>query len=40
MFRAVAAYTADVFGLFPIFTVGFIVLFLGLVFLRFGVRVE
>jgi MFS family permease len=36
----VAAYIADVFGLFPIFTVSFIVMFLGLGVLQFGVRVE
>jgi len=36
----VAAYIADVFGLFPIFTVGFIVMFVGLALLQFGVRAE
>jgi len=36
----VAAYIADVFGLFPIFTVGFVVMFVGLGLLQFGVRVE
>lgn len=36
----VAAYIADVFGLLPIFTVSFIVLFVGLGVLHFGVRVE
>lgn len=36
----VAAYIADVFGLFPIFKVSFIVMFLGLAVLQFGVRVE
>lgn len=36
----VAAYIADAFGLFPIFTVGFIVMFVGLALLQFGVRVE
>lgn len=35
-----AAYIADAFGLFPIFTVSFIVMFLGLALLQFGVRVE
>lgn len=36
----VAAYIADVFGLFPIFTVGFVVMFVGLALLQFGVRAE
>ena len=36
----VAAYIADVFGLFPIFKVSFIVMFLGLAVLQFGVRAE
>jgi len=35
-----AAYIADAFGLFPIFTVSFLVMFLGLALLQFGVRVE
>ena len=39
-FRAVAAYTADVFGLFPIFPVGFVVLFVRLVVLQFRMRAE
>jgi MFS family permease len=34
----VAAYIADVFGLFPIFTVSFIIMFLGLGVLHFGVK--
>ena len=33
-------YIADVFGLLPIFTVSFIVMFLGLALLQFGVRAE
>ncbi|MCW4051190.1 MAG: MFS transporter [Candidatus Bathyarchaeota archaeon] len=36
----VAAYIADYFGLFPIFTVSFIIMFLGLAVLQFGVKVE
>jgi len=34
-FRAVAAIIVDLFGLFPIFTVSFVVLFVGLGVLRF-----
>lgn len=36
----VAAYIADVFGLLPIFTVSFVVMFVGLAVLQFGVRAE
>jgi len=36
----VAAYIADAFGLLPIFTVGFVVMFVGLGLLQFGVRTE
>ncbi len=34
----IAAYIADVFGLFPIFTVSFIIMFIGLGVLHFGVK--
>jgi hypothetical protein len=37
---AVEAYNADVFRLLPVFTVSFIVMFLGLAVLQFGVKVE
>lgn len=36
----VAAYIADIFGLFPIFTASFIIMFLGLGVLHFGVKVD
>ncbi len=36
----IAAYIADYFGLFPIFTVSFIIMFLGLGVLYFGVRTK
>ena len=36
----VAAYIADIFGLFPIFTASFIIMFLGLGALHFGVKVD
>ena len=36
----VAAYIADIFGLFPIFTASFVIMFLGLGVLHFGVKVD
>ena len=36
----VAAYIADMFGLLPIFTAGFVIMFIGLGVLHFGVKVD